>query len=128
MKKKYNMTIVVDERIALETGRLVNDHINGIGLIQPNAAKIAGQVAFWLRKLKPLYPSESSQSFLLTLNELAALYVGLAICNRYRDDSSKDHVVRTPPRIMRDWVNSFRYHSHSPHSSMISFELFMCAD
>lgn len=126
LERELSIRIDIDERISLEVGRLINDHLQAIGLAHPNVAKVAGQVAFWIRKLKPLQLSKDSPNSLLTLNEMAALRIGLFICNTFKDDSSKDKKIALPPRIFRDWINSFRYHSHSPHSSMISFELLMC--
>ena len=124
----YNVAIEIEKATSLEVGRLIADNLEAIGLEKPNVAKIAGQAAFWIRKLKPLRISASSPNYLGTVNELAALRIGIAICNTYKDDNSKCGKITLPPRIFRDWVNSFRYHSHSPHSSMISFELLMCAE
>lgn len=126
IEKQTAVKIDISKPICQEVGRLIGDNLAAIGLQQPNVAKIAGQVAFWVRKLKPLSLSHDSPNFLLTLNELAGLRIGLAICNTYKDDQSKTETLALPPRIFRDWVNSLRYHSHSPHSSMISFELLMC--
>lgn len=123
----FGVKIAVEKAICFEIGRIVKDNLAATGLVHPNVAKIAGQVAFWIRKLKPLHIAADSPNFLLTVNELAALRIGLAICNTHKDDNSKAHAVSLPPRIFRDWVNSFRYHSHSPHSCMISFELLMSA-
>lgn len=128
IEQSAGVKIVISKAICLEIGRLINDNLLAIGLIHPNVAKIAGQVAFWVRKLKPLSIAQDSPNYLLTVNELAGLRIGLAICNTFKDDNSKVQSIALPPRIFRDWVNSFRYHSHSPHSSMISFELLMCAE
>lgn len=128
IEKRHTVRIIIDEATCLEVGRLVTDHLAATGLAQPNVAKIAGQVTFWVRKLKPLRLAPDSPNYLATLNELAGLLIGLAICNLYKDDCSKAQKIALPPRIFRDWVNSLRYHSHSPHSSMISFELLMCAE
>ena len=128
IEKRHDIRIDIDEATCLEVGRVVDDHLAATGLERPNVAKIAGQVAFWVRKLKPLRLSATSPNYLSTLNELAGLLIGLAICNLYKDDCSKAQKIHLPPRIFRDWVNSLRYHSHSPHSSMISFELLMCAE
>lgn len=127
IEQAQNIKLVVDEAVVLEVGRLIADNLENIGLFQPNVAKIAGQVAFWIRKLKPLYVAPDSPNHFLLANERAALAVGVAICNLYKDDNSKSERLALPPRIFLDWVKSFRYHSHSPHSSMTSFELLMCS-
>ena len=126
VEKDYRIIFNIDEAVVLEAERIIRDSMDSIGLTQPNVAKIAGLVAFWLRKLKPLSVAEDSPNNLLTLNEVIALRIGLAICNAYKDDDSKAQAIKLPPRILNDWVNSFRYHSHSPNSSMISFELLTC--
>lgn len=126
IEQAQNVKLIVDEAIVLEAGRLIQDHLNSIGLFQPNVAKIAGQVAFWIRKLKPLSIASDSPNYFLLANERAALAVGLAICNLYKDDCGKPGRIALPARVFSDWVKSFRYHSHSPHSSMTSFELLMC--
>jgi len=125
-ERDYHILINVDETVILEAKRIIGDSIDSIGLIHPNVAKIAGLVAFWLRKLKPLSISRDSPNYLLTLNEVVALRVGLAICNAYKDDTSKAQGIRLPPRILSDWVKNFRYHSHSPSSSIVTFELLTC--
>jgi hypothetical protein len=126
VEKNYLVCVEIDEAIVLEAERIIRDNIDSIGLVQPNVAKIAGLVAFWLRKLKPLRIAGNSPNNLLTLNEVVALRIGLAICNAYNDDASKAQKIKLPPRILNDWVKNFRYHSHSPNSSMISFELLTC--
>lgn len=126
LEKKQNIKVDIDPHVVFDVGNMVNKSLDDIGLDNPNVAKIAGQLAFWIRKLKPLRLSPDSPNKLLTVNEHVALLVGLALCNKYRDDNSKEKPLRLPPRIFRDWLQSFRYHSHSPHSSMISFELLMC--
>lgn len=123
LENEMNIRIAINKPVCLEIGRLVNDNLNAIGLIHPNVAKIAGQVAFWIRKLKPLTLTPDSPNYLITLNEYAALRIGIAICGTFLDDNSKAREIALPPRIFKDWVNSFRYHSHSPHSVMISFEI-----
>ncbi|WP_165176928.1 hypothetical protein [Desulfovibrio sp. ZJ369] len=122
----YSVELILDEAIVLEAEQRIKESLDNLGFDRPNVAKVAGQVAFWLRKLKPLSIAPSSKNYFRLVNELAALRIGLAICNCYKDDCSKDKEVQLHSRILRDWVTSFRYHSHSPHSSMTSFELLMC--
>ena len=122
------VNLVVSEVITLEINKRIKDCLSGTGLARPNVAKIAGQVAFWIRKLKPIHIAETSPNYYLLVNEHASLLVGLSICNTYKDDTSKSIDIFLPPRIFSDWILSFRYNSHSPNSSMTSFELLMCAD
>jgi hypothetical protein len=125
-EKLCNINVEIDEAIVFEVERRACDSLDSIGLIQPNAAKIAGLIAFWVRTLKPLRIASNSPNNLLTLNEFVALSIGLAICNAYKDDDSKAQDVKLPPRILNDWIKNFRYHSHSPSSTIISFELLTC--
>ena len=125
-EEHFSILVEIDEAIVLEAERMICDDIASIGLIRPNVAKIAGLVAFWIRKLKPLRVAANSPNRLLTLNEFVALRIGLAICNAYHDDNSKPHKIYLPPRVLNDWIKSFRYHAHSPHTSMIAFELVAC--
>ncbi len=127
LEKIFNIKVLVEEATALEISKLISDTLPNIGIERPNVAKIAGQIAFWIRRLKPLRIDPSSPNYLVTLNEIAALRVGLAVCNIYKDDSAKTISSTPPRRILCDWINSFRYHSHSLHSSMISFELLVSA-
>lgn len=122
----YGVDLILDEAVVLEASRRIEENLNSLGFQRPNVAKVAGQVAFWIRKLKPLSISPDSKNHFCFANERAALALGLAICERYKDDLSTDRQLRLHPRIFMDWVVGFRYHSHSPHSSMTSFELLMC--
>lgn len=122
----YKVDLILDEVIVAEIACRIEDSLNSLGAIQPNAAKIAGQAAFWIRKLKPLSMNPSSKNYFRFANERAALSIGLAICNKYKDDTSKANKIKLPARVFHDWVIGFRYHSHSPYSAMTSFELLMC--
>lgn len=77
---------------------------------------------FWFRRLRPVTHRPESQNKLLVANETAALFLGLAICNQYSGDNSKE-VFHLPARVMKDWVASLRYNSHSPHAIAIAFEI-----
>ncbi len=92
---------------------------------KPNVAKIAGMFSFWFRKFKPISFAKESQNRYLAINEFVALQVGLGVCQRYKDDlSNPDFSVRDVSRRLRkDWVHSLRIHSHSPNSTIMSFEL-----
>ena len=72
LEKEFLISVDIDERTVLEVERVISDHLLAISLEHPNVAKIAGQVAFWIRKLKPLQLSNNSPNSLLTINEIAA--------------------------------------------------------
>jgi len=122
---EFSLTVSIDAAVIKEIQLNVEANLSSV-TEKPNAAKIAGVVAFWIRKLKPLHVEKDSAHPFLFINEFVALKVGLAIWERYFDDSASKEVVKLNHRILRDWIFSFRYHSHSPHSSLISFELLTC--
>ena len=119
----FELIVSIEMAIVKEVQEKVHDALAKFK--EPNAAKIAGIVAFWIRRLKPLRVEKESLNAFLLINEFLALKVGLAICEKYFDDSMKQKITLNP-RILRDWVFSFRYNSHSPHSSLISFEMLAC--
>jgi len=119
---KFDTELIIDKNIIEEIEIMVEDTLNSFNLDNPNVAKTASVIAFWIRKLKPIFHKSSSKNKFLAINELVGLLVGLSICRNYFDDFSKDK-FRISSRVLSDWVNSFRRNSHSPHSSVISFEL-----
>ena len=126
-QKGRDFEIVVEEAIVYDVANQINRTMNRSRMKQPNAPKIAGVVSFWIRKLKPLHIHDESKMTFGFVNELVALKVGLAICEKYMTDAQGNQLpLRLDTRIMHDWVASFRYHSHSPHSSIISFEMLAC--
>jgi len=121
------LVICIQRSITEEVGRRIERSIEMDGIERGNAAKIAGVTAFWIRKLKPLYvePSAESSKTYAFINELVSIQVGVAICNRYFSDSGLKG-IRVNRRVLKDWLTSLRYHSHSPQSAMIAFELLAC--
>ena len=121
-EEKFGIELIVDKNIIEEIEIMVEDTLDSFYLDNPNVAKTASIIAFWIRKLKPIFHSSNSKNKFLAINELVGLLVGLSICRNYFDDFSKEK-FRISSRVFSDWVNSFRKNSHSPHSSVISFEL-----
>jgi hypothetical protein len=75
---------------------------------------------------------DDKSSRFFAIDELLAVITGLAICNTYHDDETLAEIpiraLLDPEndrtfRIMYDWVNNLRFHSHSPHSLIFTFEL-----
>jgi hypothetical protein len=121
MDEAFRIETFVSRPMVADVADRINKSLESLGLDNPNQPKIAGIAAFWIRKLKPLFQGPEATKIFLPLNEYASLIVGLGIC--YRDPSaSMVTVIGFDPRILNDWVYSFRYHSHSPHSSIIAFE------
>ena len=121
----YRIKLLVDEAILLEIGRMVQDSLDSMGCVTPNVAKVAGQISYWICKLKPLSIAPDSPNHFLEANERAALMVGLAIANLFEDDKDKSKKIFLPPDLLREWVISSRYHIHSQHSMIIDFELLL---
>lgn len=125
IEQDYHVRLVVDGSILNEISMVIDESIAALGFPNPNVAKIAGEVAFWVRKLKPLSIASDSPNYYRFSNERAALLIGLAIANLYEDDQGQRRKVWLPSDILRDWITSLRYHSHSPYSSITSFELLL---
>jgi len=94
---------------------------------EPNEAKISSSVAFWIRKLKPIHHSQDSNEYYKFINELCGLLFSMMI---YANDNRKNKIninglinIAKQDRIFKDLIQSYRYNSHSPHSSTIIFEL-----
>ena len=121
MEAVFKIESFVSRPIVLDVVEQIDKSLDSLGVGNPNQSKIAGIVAFWIRKLKPLYQSANAAKFILPLNEYVSLMVGIGICYGGPSDSMVT-VTGFDPRILNDWVFSFRYHSHSPHSSIIAFE------
>lgn len=127
---EFNLNILVEEFVLQEISDRIDTSLSHIEFDNPNVAKIAGIVMFWVRKLKPFhydFDEMANSGKLHPLNELIAVQTGLAICSQYKDDYSLEN-IRLSPRILKDWLHSLRYHSHSPYSSILVFELLATTD
>ncbi len=121
-ERRFGLFLVIDADIVGEIAVQANSSLAALNMnTMPNVAKVAGHVAFWIRKLKPVFHGEGSANKLLTINEVVGILVGVGICRRYFDEKAKKNFT-LPDRIMKDWSMSLRNHSHSPHSCAISFE------
>jgi hypothetical protein len=121
-ERVYAIQLDIDRDIVREITLRANDTLDALNMSSmPNVAKIAGHVAFWIRKLKPITHSQDSQNKLLTINEVIGILVGIGICQRYFDSQVR-RPFKLPHRVMKDWAVSLRNHSHSPHSCAIAFE------
>ena len=122
---EIELNIAVEGFILKEIEDRINISLQHLDIKNPNVAKIAGIVMFWIRKLKPFnyaYEETAKGNKLHTLNELIAIHTGLNICSRYKDDYSLENFY-LEDRLLIDWLHSLRYHSHSPYSSLFVFEL-----
>lgn len=121
MDEVFRIETFISRPVVYDVASRIDRSLALLGIDKPNQPKVAGIAAFWIRKLKPLFQGPDATKIFVQLNEYASLIVGLGIC--YRDPSStRVMIISFDPRILNDWVYSFRYHSHSPHSSIIAFE------
>lgn len=121
-EKHIGLSLIIHEYVVEEVKHYINRTAKNLNT-PPNVAKAAGLVAFWLRKLKPVSHHPDSENTNTCINEYIAIHTGLGICKGYFDDTSKETAWTYDKRIVTDWVKSLRYNSHSPHGSMILFEL-----
>jgi len=120
-----DLKIMVEEFILKEIDDCIHTSLEAMNMEKPNVAKVAGVVAFWVRKLKPfsyIQDEGAKGNKFHALNELIGIQAGLAICNFYKDDYSRAE-FHLSDRLLKDWLHSLRFHSHSPHSSLFAFEL-----
>ncbi len=73
LEEKFNISIEIDLQILEEINGAIKISLKGYSMSNPNIAKIAGHVVFWIRKLKPIHHSnnENVKHKLLIINELS---------------------------------------------------------
>ena len=125
-ERRFGLQLRIDEAVVEEMAIAAKNGLRGYGADQPNPAKVAGHVSFWIRRLKPVSHREDTVARLYVVNEWIALKVGLAICEEYFENQRKPS-FDLPPRVLTDWVISLHVNSHSPHSLAFAFEILTCA-
>jgi hypothetical protein len=140
MEAAFNgVSIEIDYKILSETARRIVEHIHFYD--NPNLAKQAGIVVFWIQKLKPYFlqpgfkTNTLNQCFTL-LNEHIALWIALSLCKfnvkpanaQNKELEGTIAVEGLPMEFILRWVKSLRYRPHSRNSLIIAFELLMCDD
>jgi hypothetical protein len=123
---EYRLNIIVEEYILKEIQERIKATLEDLRMDAPNVAKIAGVVAFWVRKLKPFsyaYCKAAEGEKFYALNELVAIETVFAVCSQYNDDYTNPERFMPSERLLKDWIHSLRFHSHSPHSLIFIFEL-----
>lgn len=119
IEKVKGVKILVDHAIVGDVARMIGLGLKNFHIPHPNSAKVAGLAAFWFNKLRPFSIDQASKRYFLQVNEVAALLIGLALCQL-----ASKRPLHLSDRLMGDWITNFRYHVTSPHSSVTSFELF----
>jgi len=122
VEKNLDVSLIIDDEILQEANVFTSNSIASYKLDSPNLAKIAGCIAFWIRKLKPISFGPDKKNKILCVNELVALLVGLSIYNSVKDGEAPKG-IQVSGRVLIDWIITLRYNSHSPHSTALAFEL-----
>jgi hypothetical protein len=127
MERNFNLSLEVSDLILDEINEQLEKTINRYNISEPNEAKLASSVAFWIRKLKPIHHASDSDEHYKYINELCGLLFSMMI---YANDNRKNKIdveklidLSKMDRIFIDLIKSYRYNSHSSHSSTIIFEL-----
>ena len=120
--KVEGVDIEIDCDIIADTKELATKTLADYRLDNPNAAKVAGHICYWLCRLKPVRNAEGASKRPLMVNEAVALQVGLSICHRYFDDLRAE-AFSLDDEILKDWVISLRYDIDSPNALAVAFEL-----
>ncbi|MBF0426743.1 MAG: hypothetical protein HQL66_13090 [Magnetococcales bacterium] len=118
-ERKCKLALMIDDDVINELIKRVQGTLSGYNLDRPSPAKIAGHLSFWIRKLKPISFDPRCDRKYLAVNEMVGILLGLAICRRF----GKGNFALPPARVRSDWVRSLRFHSHSPHSTALMFEM-----
>ena len=90
----------------------------------PNLSKIAGYYTFWIRKLKPFYVrAKRNNNYITDLNEIFAILFGLVLISQRV--KSNIPIPMLPKDFLNDFIYSLRYHTFSPQSLTLIFELIL---
>ena len=115
-----DVKLVIDDDIVKEINLMAIRTLKQYQPVKPNAAKIAGHIAFWTRKLKPIFYDGDTKNKYLTINELAGVLIGFGVCFHFYNNSK----IHPHGRWFEDWLKSLRFNSHSPQSTALFFEAF----
>lgn len=94
--------------------------------VHPSDYRIAGYLAFWIRKLKPFSLSsydiniKKRYEIGLVINEYIAIQLGLYML--YIDESRKNKKLSS--RLLLRTIKTMRYRSLSPHTMSLMYEFF----
>ena len=124
VSRRFGVLLRIDNAAVGEIEAMYGKTLDAFNQDAPNAAKIAGNLVFWMRKLKPISHSTKSRSYYAFVNEYAAIIAGVAILNIHAKKQTGRYLA-IPRRELEDFASSLRYHSHSPHGLTMAFELLL---
>jgi hypothetical protein len=73
--------LILDQDILAEVEQRARDTVASYGKKDPNTAKVAGHIAFWIRKLKPISFVDGAPKKFLAVNEAVSIIFALAFCD-----------------------------------------------
>lgn len=120
VSKQFDVDLNVDLRVISEIKVHTERSLTAFNQDAPNAAKQAGNLVFWIRKLKPV---SNDNGYFGLANEYIALLCGIAVLNASLQKTGKKIVLGKRP--LTDFAHTLRFHSHSPNGLTLSFELFL---
>lgn len=121
VSNRFDIDLAVDKRIVSEIEAFFDKSLESFNQNDPNAAKIAGTLVFWIRKLKPV--AHTGSGYFPSANEYIAILCGVSIINAHWAMKRQKMIVPEVP--LRDFSKTLRFHSHSPHGLALMFEMFM---
>ena len=127
IEKEFIIELSIDSYLLIEIDKRFQKTLERYEIDKPSLSKISSAMAFWIRKLKPLHYTKKPENYYHFTNELAGLLFAIFIYfNKHTsniDTVSKVLYRLKQDRLFQDLLKSYRYNSHSPHSSNILFEL-----
>jgi hypothetical protein len=123
IEKRLCVLLVIDRVAIDEIDEMSEKTLSSFNQTKPSVAKVAGNVVFWIKKLKPISRAADSENDYRLINELVAVLVGVGICNSQYGGTA--HAVNMTAQTLNDLVASLRYHSYSPNSVAMIFESLM---
>lgn len=123
VEKVLDVELNIDRVTIDEIDEMAEKTLAGFNQDKPSVAKVAGNLVFWIKKLKPLNRHPDSDNDYRLANELVAILVGVGICNVHFGGTPNE--VKMTARTLNDFAASLRYHSYSPNSVAMIFESLM---
>lgn len=123
VEKSLGVLLHIDRVAIDEIDEMSEKTLVGFNQNKPSVAKVAGNVVFWIKKLKPVSRQPDSDNDYRLINELVAILVGVGICNLHYSGTA--NALHMPPQTLNDLAASLRYHSYSPNSVAMIFESLM---
>lgn len=123
LEKAFDTKLYIDRVTIDELDEKATQTLQSFNQDTPSYAKRAGNVVFWIKKLKPLSRAVGGKNDCRFINELLAVLVGVGICNHKFNGTNEK--MKIPSSMLQDLASSLRYHSHSPNSVALIFESLM---